>query len=127
VNVHILHDFGDAFFFNTKVSLMIMGCIRPADYSPTSAPDLESQQKQFQDDISIVERSLNRVAWQPDAVLERIKSASSGRSFTERVADARQTGQKQLDRVPVHRLGVRTNSMGLKDQLIGNGGICIRR
>jgi hypothetical protein len=127
VDVHILHDFVDAFFFNTKVSLTIMGCIRPADYSPTSAPDLESQQKQFQDDISIVERSLNRVAWQPDAVLERIKSASSGRSFTERVADARQTGQKQLDRVPVHRLGVRTNSMGLKDQLIGNGGICIRR
>ena len=127
VDVHVLHDFGDAVFFNTRVSLMIMGCIRPADQSSISTPDLESQQKQFQDDISIAERSLSRAAWQPDAVLERIKSASSGRSFTERVADARQSGQQQLDRVPVHRLGVRTDSMGLKDQLIGNGGICIRR
>ena len=127
VDVHILHDFGDAVFFNAKVSLMIMGCIRPADYILIPTPDLESQQKQLQDDMSIAERSLGRAAWQPDAVLERIMSASSGRSFTERVADARQSGQKQLDKVPVHRLGVRTNSMGLKDQLIGNGGICIRR
>ena len=127
VDVHLLHDFGDCVLFNTKVSLMIMGCIRPANDSPASIPGPDDQHEQFHDDVSIAERSLGRPAWQPDDVLERIKTASSSRSFTERVADARQTGQKQLDKLPVHRLGVRTNSMGLKDQLIGNGGICIRR
>lgn len=127
VHVHILHDFGDVVLRNVKISVMIMGCIRAASYFPTSTQDLQSQQEQFQNDISTVKRSLSRAAWQPDATLERIRSASSGRSFTERVADARQTGQKQLDRVPVHRLGVRTNSTRFKDQLIGNGGICIRR
>ena len=125
--VHIIHDFGNAELINLKVSLMIMGFIRPTSASLKSDLGYSSQKGQLEEDIAVTTRVLGGVAWQPETVLERIKSASSSRSFTERVADARKTSQKQLDKVPVHRLGVRTDSMGLKDQLIGNGGICIKR
>jgi hypothetical protein len=127
VHVHIVHDRGKVVFTNAKVNLMIMGFIRPISVSLKSEPDLGNQEERSQEDIALTNRVLREAAWQPETVLERIKSASSGRSFTERVADARQSGQRQLDKVPVHRLGVRTDSMGLKDQLIGNGGICIKR
>jgi hypothetical protein len=126
-HVHIIQESGKALFFNVKVSLMIMGFIRPTSASLKSDLDLHSQEECAEEDIAVTNRVLRGAAWQPETVLERIKSASSGRSFTERVADARQSGQRQLDKVPVHRLGVRTDSMGLKDQLIGNGGICIKR
>jgi hypothetical protein len=126
-HVHIIQESGNALFFNVKVSLMIMGFIRPTSASLKSDLDLRSQEECAEEDIAVMNRVLRGAAWQPETVLERIRSASSSRSFTERVADVRQSGQRQLDKVSVHRLGVRTDSMGLKDQRIGNGGICIKR
>lgn len=123
VSVYILFDFDEATFFDAKLDLMLMAFLHP----PTPEISIEQQQQQMLTDIASTQGSLQRPAWAPDATLERIKSASSTRSMTERMADARQVGQKQIDRIPVHKLGVRTDSMGLKDQLVGNGGICVKR
>lgn len=99
-----------------------MGFMRPL--SQAIAEDYILQAAQ---DVAVTQASLERAACQTDNLLERIKTEASSRSSTERVADVREAGQKQVDRVPVHLLGMRTNSMRLKDQLIGNGGICVRR
>jgi hypothetical protein len=117
-HIHIIDGLEDLMRYDVRASLMVMGYIRSSDN------DLSSH---FQRNIALVQEILCKEGWQPEVVLQKIKSASSTRSFTERIADARQSGQKQLDRLPVHRLGLRTDSMGLRDQLIGNGGICIKR
>ena len=118
VKIHIIDGVEDLMKYDVKANLMVMGYIRSLD------DDLSSH---IQRDVELVQEVLCREGWQAELVLQKIKSASSTRSFAERVADARQSGQKQLDRVPIHRIGVRTDSIGLKDQLIGNGGICIKR
>lgn len=122
VSVYLISDFGGATFFDSKLHVMVMGVMHPILQG-----SFEDQALQVAQDIFIAQASLERPAWQADTLLERVKTESSSRSFTERVADVRASGQKQVDKVPVHWLGVRTDSMGLKDQLIGNGGIYVRR
>lgn len=123
VSAYLINDFGnDTTFFNCKLSVMIMGFMRSSNHTT-----FENQILQLAQDITVAQASLERPAWQAEILLERIKTESSTRSFTEKIADAREAGQKQVDKVPVHWLGVRTDSMGLKDQLIGNGGICVKR
>lgn len=128
VFVFLLPDFGEAVLFESRMDVVLMAFIHDHDTPEcVASSDRELQQAQILSDIVTTQLSLSRPAWSPEAVLERITSKSSGRSFTERIADARQTGQKRIDKVPFHRLGVRTHSMGLKDQLIGAGGICVKR
>ncbi|KAF2162050.1 hypothetical protein M409DRAFT_58507 [Zasmidium cellare ATCC 36951] len=122
ISAYLINDFDNTTFFDSKVHLMVMGFMHPVLPSST-----EEQALQIAQDVAIAQASLERPAWQAETLLFRIETESSSRSFTERVADVREAGQKQVDKVPVHWLGVRTDSMGLKDQLIGNGGICVRR
>ena len=131
VSIHILQDFGPDTFSDTKINVMLMAFLHTTDGSGlrliSHEDDTDDQQVQMINDISTASSSLNRPAWAPEVVLERINSDLSNRSFTERMADARQSGQSKLDKVPIHRLGVRTNSMAKKDELVGIGGICIKR
>ena len=124
VFAHVLSELEETQLSETKMSLMFMAFLHPG----TAGTDgNEAQDIQMAIDIETVSMSLSRAAWTPDTVLERIKTASSNRSISEKIADARHSGQKQLDKVPIHKLGVRPDSMKLRDHLIGIGGICIRR
>ncbi|KAK4505900.1 hypothetical protein PRZ48_003865 [Zasmidium cellare] len=122
ISAYLINDLGNTTFFDSKLHLMIMGFMHPIPQT-----SIEDQALQIAQDVATAQASLERPAWQVEPILTRIKTESSSRSFTDRLADAREAGQKQVDKVPVHWLGVRTESMGLKDQLIGNGGICVRR
>lgn len=122
ISAYLVNDFGTTTFFDSKLHLMIMAFLHPI-----LQISVEQQALQIAQDVSTAQAFLERPAWQAQTLLTRIKTESSARSFTDRLADVREAGQKQVDKVPVHWLGVRTESMGLKDQLIGNGGICVRR
>lgn len=128
VRVYLIHDFQSVHFFDAKLSVILMGYLRAvAEPEPGQAPDVEAQLFDLYKDVMITNASLARPAWAADATLERVKSAASSRSFSERYVDLRQSTQRQIDRVPVHRLGIRTDSASLKDRLIGTGGVCISR
>jgi len=91
------------------------------------AADNDSQLFDIYKDIMITQASLARPAWSAEETLSRIELAAANRSLVERYIDLRISGQKQVDRVPLQKAGIRTNSAGLRDQLVGNGGICVRR
>lgn len=114
---------------NTKASLILMGRIRstPPQHDLSSPNDIYASAQSMIADIATTQVCLARPAWQPDAILERVRSDRSARSLNERYADARGAVQKGVDRVPVHYVGVRTDSMAVRDRLVGNGGVWVPR
>ncbi|KIW63967.1 hypothetical protein PV04_08927 [Phialophora macrospora] len=126
--VYLIHEFGPADFIDAKLSVIMMGYLRAIEtLQADQEPDVEAQLFDFYKDVSITNASLAREAWSVGATLEREKSKASSRSVSERYVDFRQNTQKQIDRVPVHRLGVRTEGAALKDRLVGQGGVWIPR
>ncbi|KAJ9613274.1 hypothetical protein H2200_003216 [Cladophialophora chaetospira] len=126
--VYLIHEFGSADFVDAKISVFMMGYLRAVEEpNPDQEPDVDAQLFDFYKDVSITNASLARPAWAAEAILERVKSEASSRSFSERYVDFRRSTQQQIDRVPVHRLGVRTEGAALKDRLIGQGGVWIPR
>lgn len=139
VRVYLIHDFRSQVFFDAKLCVLMMGFLRhdrdlegEEACSPNSEEldvdaDGEAQLFDFYKDIAITTASLSRANWKADVTLERLETAASNRSIRERYVDLRHDSQRQIDRVPVHLLGIRTEGAGLKDRLIGNGGVWVPR
>ncbi|RMZ91902.1 hypothetical protein DV736_g873, partial [Chaetothyriales sp. CBS 134916] len=135
VQVHILQDFEGATFFGARVSLIMMAFLRPAaavvDVSQhekqEEEKELQMHQTAFVRDAACTAASLARPEWTVDAALSRIKEERASRSMSERYVDLREGAQKSIDKVPLHRLGVRTEGHEMRDRLIGNGGVWIKR
>ncbi|ETI21015.1 hypothetical protein G647_07358 [Cladophialophora carrionii CBS 160.54] len=126
--VYLIHEFGSVDFVDAKLSVMMMGYLRAIQEPQLDEePDKEAELFDFYKDISITNATLARTAWSVAETLEREKSKASSRSVSERYVDFRQNTQRQIDRVPVHLLGVRTEGAALKDRLIGQGGVWIPR
>jgi hypothetical protein len=123
---HIIHDFGDASFFDAKVKVMILAYLRP---TPTSGKLRETEDvvEAVVRDTAIAIASLSRECWGPDMVINRSKTEKSNRTLSERYVDARTEVQKQVDRVPLRWVGVRTTGEVLRDRVHGNGGLYILR
>lgn len=128
VRVHIIEDFEGAKFFDAKVSVMLMGFLRPVPHiSPGQEVDLEMLQSELYHDIAATQASLSRPAWAAEETLDRVKSAASTRSFSERYIDARMGVQNKFDKVPSHKLGIRMDGTVRRDRWVGNGGVCVKR
>lgn len=128
IAVYLMHDFGDAVLYDARLNVMLMALLHLSSLvASDNSEALETEQMRLAADIAIARASLDRPAWSPESTLEHIKSNSSSRSFMERITDARSLGQRQVDKVPLHRLGIRMEGMGVKDRLIGKGGICVKR
>jgi hypothetical protein len=128
IRVYIIEDFEGVKFFDAKISIIMMAYLRaPPQLAHGQTQDSETRVSELLQDIATASASLARPAWKADETLERIRSAASSRSLSERYVDMRQTTQKQIDRVPTWRLGVRSDGAALKDALVGNGGLTIQR
>ena len=126
--VYLLHDFESANFVDSKLSVIMMGYLRGIEEPQLDQePDLEAQTFDLYKDVAVTSASLARPAWAAEATLDRLKSAASNRSVSERYVEFRQNTQRQIDRIPVHRLGLRTEGAVLKDTLVGQGGVYIPR
>ncbi|KAK5023276.1 hypothetical protein LTS07_009499 [Exophiala sideris] len=126
--VYLLHDFQGIQLIDAKLSVMMMGYLRGVEEpGPDQQVDIDAQMFDIYKDIAVTTASLSRPAWTAEATLGRIRSAAWSRSMTERYVDLRQNTQRQIDRVPVSRLGIRTESAVLKDKLIGAGGVWVPR
>lgn len=123
IRVMILAEVGN--LVGTKMSVMLVAFLHTSAFEAN--PDVGQRQLQLATDISIVDASLARPQWTAEAILSQLKQQRADRSMIDKAADARRYGQKQTDKVPIHRAGIRTNSMSLRDQVIGNGGIYVLR
>ncbi|RYP10729.1 hypothetical protein DL764_000519 [Monosporascus ibericus] len=128
-DARIIHDFGEqTFFFDATLEVVLMAFLRPAP-----KPDRSGQQPRedaiaaISRDIDVTVLSLSRQNWQPAETTLRLRSMRSQRGLVDRALEVRDHVQKEIDNVPMHRLGIRTTGAQLKDKALGNGGMYIRR
>jgi hypothetical protein len=132
VKAHLLHDFQDTQLqpLNVKISLLILGFLRPAP-STKSELDRDWILNEITNDIAVTQASLSpeREAWSAEACINQLKLAKNNRSMTERCVDLCQSGQKQVDRVPLHKAGIRAPGAVQRDKIVvnGNGGVYVLR
>ncbi|KAL2753011.1 hypothetical protein ACRALDRAFT_2141412 [Sodiomyces alcalophilus JCM 7366] len=142
VTVHFLHEFGGVMFYDAKVKVLVMGQLRRSvPYSSASSVSSSSDNSggngnssyvevaiaAYTEDVVITVASLSRPNWGPVETRERLKALKSERSFTDRYVDARDKVQKQVDRIPLHWAGVRTEGATMRDQALGTGGVWVPR
>lgn len=87
-------------------------------------PELEDQRAT---DIEMTLAILALPTFAPELALEQIQSGKSGRTFTDKFSDLRMSGLRKYDAIPAHRVGVRTVGQKLRDQLVGKGGLYVKR
>lgn len=124
VTVHMLHDFAGKTFFDAKVKAIVMGFLRPLKPAECGFKELVEAVSR---DVVLTIASLSRENWGPVMTLGRSEAEKSSRSFAERYVDARQSVQRQVDRIPFHWAGVRTPGAELRDRAHGTGGYWIPR
>lgn len=122
VRAYLIHDYPpDLDFVGAKLELVVMGWLRPL----LPKDDVELILTETVRDVEITQASLEREAWGPEDTLRKMKTTSSLGSVATRVRSA---GQRHVNRVPVHKFGVRNDSLGSYDRgLYGNGGVFVRR
>lgn len=125
----------------SRLEVRIMGFIRPIEPAATStAADAEALEEERilleVCDASLAQSALDHPAWAPDSVpaVTGEKSVDDNKekaSFFDRskdgYANVRMTGQRMVDRVPLHRFGVRMGTDELKDRAVAVNGFYILR
>ncbi|KAL7943332.1 hypothetical protein V8C42DRAFT_328777 [Trichoderma barbatum] len=124
VMVHIIHDFEGMHFFDAKVKVLLMGFLHPAA-NPNTPPEYLTV-KLSQDVVNTL-ASLGRAAWGPHDTVAMMKSVKSSRSLGERLDDTTGKVVAQVDKIPLHWAGVRSEVGVLQDKAYGNGGMWIVR
>ncbi|EXL70720.1 hypothetical protein FOPG_13469 [Fusarium oxysporum f. sp. conglutinans race 2 54008] len=123
VTVHILHDFSDTLFFDLRMKIMLMGHLHPASPNFTNEAFLEEHTR----DVMTTTASLGRENWGPEVSVSAVRAVKSEKGFKERLGDATGVVQSQMDRIPKHWVGVRSEAGVLRDQVYGNGGLWVER
>ncbi|KAM5351022.1 hypothetical protein ACJ41O_003745 [Fusarium nematophilum] len=123
VAVHFVHDFDGATFFDTKVKVMLMGFLHPWTPGLADKHIVEEHTR----DVMTTMASLGRESWGPEVSASSVRALRSERSFSDRLGEATSKVQHQVDRIPTHLVGVRTEAGAMRDQVYGNGGLWIPR
>ncbi|KAG8415713.1 hypothetical protein J3458_009536 [Metarhizium acridum] len=124
VCVHILHDFNDVTFFGRKLAVLLMGWLHPAAPPTAYSTDVVAQHAV---DMGTAMASLDRENWSPEKTMARIKVLRSERSLSDRLDGVTGKVVRGVNRIPLHRVAVRSESEAMRDQYYGVGGIWIRR
>ncbi|KAM4057340.1 riboflavin kinase domain-containing protein [Hirsutella rhossiliensis] len=120
--VHVAHDFDGATFFDARLKVMLMGFLHHA--GPAAADDMAGAHVR---DVVATLASLGREAWAPREAVARIETGRGEGSFPDRLNEAAGRARQQVDRLPLHWAGVRSEAGALRDRMYGNGGLWIAR
>lgn len=125
VRAYLLHEFpANTLFIGSKLKLSVMGYLRPL----TLATETDVFMLETLNDIAITRASLDRPAWSHEQMIRRVKTAQAERGISDRLVDARIVGQRKIDKIPIHKFGVRSDSFGIHDRgMYGNGGVWVKR
>lgn len=125
VRIYLLHEYPpNTLFIGSKLKVSIMGYLRPL----TDIDDEDTFIFETLNDIATARASLDRPAWDHEQMLRRVRTAQAERGISDRLVDVRVAGQRKFDKIPIHKLGVRSNSFGIHDRgMYGNGGVWVKR
>ncbi|KAM0546443.1 hypothetical protein ACHAPJ_010910 [Fusarium lateritium] len=123
VAVHFIHDFEDTTFFDMRVKIMLMGFLHP--WTPGQAD--EDLVEEHARDVMTTMASLGREFWGPEVSVSAVRALRSERSFSDRLNEATGKVQHQMDRLPSHWVGMRSEAGAMRDQVYGNGGLWVPR
>jgi hypothetical protein len=128
VTVHIINDFDEVVFFGSRVKVLLMGYLRKSPSMVCSSDDAITQAlDSHARDVMVTVASLGRENWGPQGTLDKIKMQKGERNMTQRLDSAAGKVSAQVDRVPVHWAGVRSESSMMRDKMHGTGGLWIAR
>lgn len=129
IAVHLLHSFdGEAPFFGAKMSVVVMGFLRPTQFP---GKPVEQMLDAVSQDLWLTMSSLSRPNWSPHAGAEAerpgIRVLTKATTFSDKIVATKDKVQTKIDKLPAHWVGVRTTGAEVRDQLHGNGGYWISR
>ncbi|ATY64995.1 and NB-ARC domain [Cordyceps militaris] len=127
VAVHILHELEDTDLCGATLQVLLMGFLRPLGVADAAGGDVDGDLQRHADDLLTTLATLVREQWQPEPTVERIRARKGERSWRERLDGVTGTVAARVDRVPMHRAGIRSEAGALRDASLGNGGLWIQR
>lgn len=147
VAVHLLHDFAGATFLDAQVKVMLMGVLRASPCSSHHSSSSSSSDHKDEaaaataddhdedeaimmahaENVMTTVTSLGRDAWAAEVTEERIRAERGTRTWGERLEDGVRSVQARVDRLPLHVVGVRSETGLARDQALGVGGLWVPR
>ncbi|PHH92818.1 hypothetical protein CDD83_4727 [Cordyceps sp. RAO-2017] len=129
VCVHIAHDFDGATFFNAKLRVLLMASLHAASGpAPDDDPDAAAHLARLHvRDVMTTQASLGRESWSPHETIARMEAIRGQRALPDMLTEATGKVWQQVDRIPLHWAGVRSEAGARRDQMYGNGGMWIAR
>ncbi|OAA71687.1 LipA and NB-ARC domain protein [Akanthomyces lecanii RCEF 1005] len=124
VAVHILHEFDEVELCGESLQVLLMGFLRPVH---GAVEDVDAAMQRHADDLLTTLATLARQRWQPQETRERLRTRRSERGWSERLDGVTGMLVARVDRVPMHKAGIRSEAGALRDASYGNGGLWIRR
>ncbi|RCI14841.1 hypothetical protein L249_6704 [Ophiocordyceps polyrhachis-furcata BCC 54312] len=121
VSIHVARDTDGIDFCSARLNVLLMGLLRPVVSLSTSEADLAGQHAR---DVATTLVSLARESWGAD---EADALTHGQRSVAERLVEATGALRIQVDRLPLHWAGVRSEAATLRDGCYGIGGLWIAR
>lgn len=120
VRVHLMHDFDGATFFDFRIKVFLMGYLHDA---PDKDAEPEDLVRQHAADSVAVLASLQRPAWDIDEALR----SRGERSLSDKMDGFTGMVRGEMDKLPLHLAGVRSEGSKMRDQAYGKGGLWIPR
>ncbi|KAK6606070.1 riboflavin kinase (NB-ARC domain protein) [Botrytis cinerea] len=124
--IHFISDCFESQVYDMKnLEIKVMGFIRP-DAHPVSSNEIEEELVASLNDIIFAQSILDQPVFAPE-----IEGEGQGRGLLERAttgyADVRLRAQREMDRVPLHRMGLRMEVDRLRDEGVGLNGFYVVR
>ncbi|KAM7206125.1 hypothetical protein V8F20_002907 [Naviculisporaceae sp. PSN 640] len=132
IKVYLAHEFGDGMvsFTEAKMKVIVMGFIRP-EVQPArgTVASVQDRLEMASQDVMVTMASLSRENWGPDMTLDRLKTAKSSRSLSDKFGDVKTKVQRTVDKVPghAHVAGIRVGGGEERDRIHGTGGYWVAR
>ena len=136
--VYLIQDDEELIQLEMQVEVELMGFIRPPDLLTglQSKEDMDSDEVQVEaamlsaiSDIEITQALLDQPACAPRSTIPETKSSKPGplEKVKNSYADTRETLQRQIDRLPLHKAGIRLPIDKWREANNGKGGIYVIR
>lgn len=141
ITLRLINGFEDMPVDGDKFEVRVLGSIRPDEPSQRSLLEQgiregdeaahEAAMLCEMKDVEVSQRILDHPAWSADAPVRpslggREKSGGI-QKLSETYSSARLAAQRHIDRVPIHRIGVRADSHSIKDRTIATNGFYVMR
>ena len=140
VTIHLVTEETDMVLDQTLFEILIMGFIRPDDPKQRAhlaeglqAGDeaaVEAAMLSEVQDVSVVQYYLDHPSWGPQAkshTKDQAENSSSLDKVKRTYANTRLTTQNRIDRIPLHKIGIRAPSDSMKDKLAITNGFYVLR